>query len=62
MGGIDKSEVPFDLVDALNMCLWDLKHHDYSHYDVMDNRIIKTNEDMPKPRSKGININTETFE
>ena len=60
MGGIDKTDVPFDLVDALNMALWDLKYHDYTHYDVMSNKIVLSN-DEPIKKKHGISINTEEF-
>ena len=61
MGGIDKSEVPFDLVDAFNMMLWDLKQFDYTHFDVMDNKIVKTNTE-PVKKKTGISLNTEVVE
>ncbi len=61
MGGIDKSEVPFDLVDALDMCLWDLKYYDYTHYDVMKDRIVYTN-DSPEKKKSSITLNIEEFE
>src|SRR3990167_774083 len=41
MGGIDKSEVPFDLVDALDMMLWDMQGHDYTSIGIThDGRVI----------------------
>jgi len=40
-GGIDKEEVSFDLIDALDMCLWDLKEFDYSSIGLThDGKII----------------------
>ncbi len=59
MGGIDKSEVPFDLVDAFNMMLWDLKQYDYSSIGLThDGKVIS---EKPKVR-KHIQYNTEVFE
>ena len=49
MGGIDKSEVPFDLVDALDMMLWDMQGHDYTSIGIThDGRVIG----VPTKRSK----------
>jgi hypothetical protein len=62
MGGIDKSEVPFDLVDAFDMMCWDLKYHDYSHFDVMENKIVRTNDEPERKKSKGISLNVEVVE
>lgn len=61
MGGIDKSEVPFDLVDAFNMMCWDMKYYDYTHYDVMANKIVENN-DLPVKKHTSIKLNTERFE
>ena len=61
MGGIDKSEVPFDLVDAFDMMMWDLKYYDYTHYDVMENKIVRTN-DEPEKKPTGIKMNVEVVE
>jgi len=58
MGGIDKSEVPFDLVDAFNMMCWDLKSFDYSHYDVLKSGTV-VESDIKKPINKSVHIVTE---
>ncbi len=62
MGGIDKKEVPFDLVDALNMMLWDLKTFDYKSIGISaDGKYI----DKKKSRTKsirGLSFNTEVVE
>src|SRR3990167_4380581 len=41
MWGIDKSEVPFDLVDALDMMLWDMQGQDFTAIGITyDGRVI----------------------
>lgn len=58
MGGIDKSEVPFDLVDAFDMMCWDLKSFNYVHYDVVKSGTILDSE-LKKPINKSVHIVTE---
>jgi len=59
MGGIDKSELPFDLVDAFNMMLWDMQSFDYSSIGIrLDGSIIGDD----KPKSKSVSINTRVVE
>ena len=61
-GGIDKSELNFDIGDCFIMCCWDLKEFDYGHYDIMANRLVKQ-DDIETHKSKGgISINTEVIE
>jgi hypothetical protein len=61
-GGIDKSELNADVLDCFIMCCWDLKEFDYGHYDIISNKLVKT-DDIEKPKSKGgIKLGTETFE
>ena len=61
-GGIDKSELNFDIGDCFIMCCWDLKEFDYGHYDIMANRLVKQ-DDIETDKSKGgISINTEVIE
>ena len=60
MGGIDKSEVPFDLVDAFNMMCWDLKSFDYTHYDVKEGKA--TFDEKEKKQHKSVFLETEVFE
>ena len=61
-GGIDKSELNFDIGDCFIMACWDLKEFDYGHYDIMANKLVKQDEtDKPKSNS-GISINTEVIE
>tara|TARA_R110002167_G_scaffold21530_1_gene78053 strand:+ start:4 stop:810 length:807 start_codon:yes stop_codon:yes gene_type:complete len=61
-GGIDKSELNFDIGDCFIMACWDLKEFDYGHYDIMANKLVKQDEtDKPKSNS-GISINTEIIE
>ena len=63
MGGIDKKDVPFDLVDAFDMMCWDLKSFDYGHYDIMDGRIVDKTESLEKINKKGgLKVNVENFE
>ncbi len=60
MGGIDKSESPFDLIDALDMMLYDLQAFDYSAIHLTyDGKIVK---DLKTKRSKGLTLKTEKFE
>ena len=59
-GGIDKEEVPFDLVDAFNMMCWDLKQFDYRSIGITsDGRIIDENKKLV---SKGVHITTRVVE
>jgi hypothetical protein len=59
MGGIDKSEVSFDLVDAFDMMCWDLKEVDYSSIDMrQDGTII----DDSTPKSKSVMVKTKVVE
>jgi hypothetical protein len=61
-GGIDKSELNFDIGDCFIMCCWDLKEFDYGHYDIMANKLVNQSQtDKPKSNS-GISINTEVIE
>jgi len=61
MGGIDKSEVPYDLVDAFDMMAWDLKSFDYTHYDVLKGG-TEVESDKPKPTNKSVFLEKEVFE
>lgn len=38
-GGVDKSELNFDVGDAFIMFCWELKEYDYSHYDIIAGRL-----------------------
>jgi len=61
-GGIDKEEVSFDLIDAFDMCLWDLKEFDYTSIGVsIDGKIV---DEIKKPRKSkyGISLKTEVVE
>ena len=58
MGGIDKSEVPFDLVDAFDMMAWDLKENDYSSIGIRQNGTLYKD---PKPKSKSVRVNIESY-
>ena len=60
-GGINKEELNFDIGDCFIMACWDLKEFDYGHYDVMDNKLVKTNE-TEIHKSSSVLINTESFE
>ena len=61
-GGIDKSELNFDIGDCFIMCCWDLKEFDYGHYDIISNKLVKT-DDIEKPKSKaGIKMNVDNYE
>jgi hypothetical protein len=60
-GGIDKEELNFDIGDCFIMCCWDLKEFDYGHYDVMDNKLVKTDE-IEKVKSKSVIMKTESYE
>ena len=60
-GGIDKEELNFDIGDCFIMCCWDLKEFDYGHYDVMDNKLVKTDE-IEKVKSKSVVMKTESYE
>ena len=60
-GGIDKEELNFDIGDCFIMCCWDLKEFDYGHYDVMDNKLVKTDE-IEKVKSKSVVMRTESYE
>jgi hypothetical protein len=60
-GGIDKEHLNFDIGDCFIMCCWDLKEFDYGHYDVMNNKLVKTDE-IEKVKSKSVVVNTESFE
>jgi hypothetical protein len=62
MGGIDKSEVPFDLVDAFDMMCWDLKSFNYTHVDVIGGKIIKKDTTEKVKKVGGLTINTEVIE
>jgi len=57
---IDKSEVPFDLVDAFNMMCWDLKSFDYGHYDIKNNKPVFDNK--VTVQQKSVFLRTENFE
>jgi hypothetical protein len=51
--------VPFDLVDALDMMLWDMQGHDYSSVTVrMDGTVMGE----AKPKSKSVTVKTEVVE
>ena len=59
MGGIDKSEVPFDLVDAFDMMCWDLMDRDYSSSTIsLDGKLYGE----AKDKSYSLKIETETIE
>ena len=60
-GGIDKSELNFDIGDCFIMCCWDLKEFDYGHYDVMNNKLVY-GDDTEKHKSKSVLMNTESYE
>ena len=60
-GGINKEELNFDIGDCFIMACWDLKEFDYGHYDVMDNKLVKTNE-TEIHKSSSVLMNTESFE
>jgi hypothetical protein len=61
-GGIDKSELNADVLDCFIMCCWDLKEFDYGHYDIISNKLVKT-DDIEKPKSKaGIKMNVDNYE
>lgn len=60
-GGIDKSELNFDIGDCFIMCCWDLKEFDYGHYDVMNNKLVY-GDDTEKHKSKSVVMNTESYE
>jgi hypothetical protein len=60
MGGIDKKEVPFDLVDAFDMMCWDLKAFDYSSQTVSTNGDIVSLQ--PKYKSTSVKINKTVVE
>lgn len=62
MGGIDKSEVPFDLVDAFDMMCWDLKSFNYTHVDLIGDEIIKKDDEQKTKKKGGISLNTEVIE
>ncbi|KKK78260.1 hypothetical protein LCGC14_2845350 [marine sediment metagenome] len=60
MGGIDKSESPFDLIDALDMMIYDMQEFDYSAIHLTyDGKIVK---DLKPKRSKGLTMKTEVIE
>jgi hypothetical protein len=59
-GGVDKEDLNFDIGDCFLMACWDLKEFDYGHYDVMSNKMVKTNMEPEKQKS-GLTINTEVF-
>ena len=61
-GGIDKSELNFDIGDCFIMCCWDLKEFDYGHYDIMANRLVKQDDTETHKSKGGISINTEVIE
>jgi len=59
-GGINKDQVPFDLVDAFDMMCWDLKQFDYSSIGItLDGKIMK---DKPKKKEGGLSIKTKVIE
>jgi len=59
MGGIDKSELPFDLVDAFDMMLWDMQTHDYTSIGfTMAGDIIG----QDKPKSNSVRMNVRVVE
>jgi hypothetical protein len=60
-GGIDKSELNFDIGDCFIMCCWDLKEFDYGHYDVMNNKLVY-GDDEDTHKSKSVIMNTESYE
>ena len=60
-GGIDKSELNFDIGDCFIMCCWDLKEFDYGHYDVMNNKLVY-GDDTDIHKSKSVIMNTESYE
>jgi hypothetical protein len=60
-GGIDKEELNADVLDCFIMACWDLKEFDYGHYDVMENKLVKTDE-INKVKSKSVVMKTESYE
>ena len=61
-GGIDKSELNFDIGDCFIMCCWDLKEQDYGHYDIMENRLVKRDDNEKVKKQGGLSLNVENFE
>ncbi len=59
-GGIDKEEVSFDLIDALDMCLYDLKEIDYTSIGLTHDG--KYTDHTPKRISKGLTVTTTVIE
>ncbi len=60
-GGVDKEELNFDVGDCFIMACWDLKEFDYEHYDVMQDKIVYTN-DEPTKKEHGFKVVTEVIE
>ena len=58
-GGIDKEEVPFDLVDAFDMMLWDMQSHDYSSTTIRQDGRIEGSKKVKK--EGGLKIQTVEF-
>jgi len=62
MGGIDKSEVSYDLIDAIDMGAWDLRAFDYSHYDLIGGKLVDKTETDKVIKKNGITLNIEVVE
>ena len=62
-GGVDKTDLNFDVGDAFIMFCWELKEFDYGHYDIMGGRIVDKTENIEKINKKGgLKVNVENFE
>jgi len=57
-GGIDKEELNADVLDCFIMACWDLKEFDYSHTDIIGDKI----DGKRKESKKSVFFKTEVFE